>query len=105
MMRRIQQYHTLLLGLQAADPKTRLGILRYAPDDFIKALLEVVLNFLHGNIPHKPATMQNLKRYRRQLRKLNKIRSMKKARKEMMDQKGGFLPFLLAPLLALIGGK
>lgn len=100
-MKRIKQYQPLLLALQTADPDTRVGILRSAPEEFIKTLLEIMLNFLHGNIPHNATTRQKLKRHRLQLHKLSRKRSMKIARRELVKQKGGFLPLLIAPLLAL----
>lgn len=101
-MKRLQKYSALLGAVQAADPKTRISILRSAPDEFIKTLLEVVLNFLAGNIPCKQQHVEKLKRYRKDLRNVSQCRhNLKKARKSL-SQRGGFLPFLL-PLLGVIG--
>ena len=102
-MKRLQKYSTLLAAVKVADPKTRVGILRSAPDEFIKALLEVVLNFLAGNIPHNKSDFVKLQRHKATLRQLaakrrNKISTI---RKEIIaKQQGGFLPLLLAPILA-----
>lgn len=101
-MKRLEKYSALLAAIQAADPNTRIGILRSAPDEFIKTLLEVVLNFLAGNIPHSPGIFHKLKRHKTILRKLEKKRygSVNNMRKGFLQQKGGFLPLLLAPIIA-----
>lgn len=101
-MKRIKKYSALLSAIHAADPKTRIAILRHAPDEFIKTLLEVVLNFLAGNIPHSPSTLQKLKRYKTHLREIEQKRrnNVKTVRQKMIYQKGGFLPLLIAPLIA-----
>lgn len=102
MMIRIIKYSELLAALKAADPHTRVAILRSAPDEFIKTLVEVVLNFLAGNIPHSKQTLQQLKRYKKHLRNIESHRkgSIQQMRRRMIYQKGGFLPLLMAPLLA-----
>ena len=101
-MKRLQKYSALLAAIQASDPRTRVGILRTAPDEFIKTLLEVVINFLAGNIPHTPEIHKKLKRHKNRLRELQKKRyaSPTSMRRSFLAQKGGFLPFLLAPLIA-----
>lgn len=101
-MKRIIKYSALLSALKASDPQTRVGILRSAPDEFIKALVEVVLNTLVGNISHTSQSLQKIKRYKSHLRGIEAQRygSVNTLRKKMTYQKGGFLPLLLAPLLA-----
>lgn len=102
-MKRLQKYATLLAAVKVADPKTRVGILRTAPDEFIKTLLEVVLNFLAGNIPHTTSDFQKLRRHKATLRQLSAKRrnSVSKIRKQIIaKQQGGFLPLLIAPALA-----
>ena len=98
-MKRLQKYSALLMAIRASDPKTRVGILRSAPDEFIKTLLEVVINFLAGNLPtHRPSDFKKLKRHKGVLRRLGNQRNVKTTRKLLTTQKGGFLPLLLAPL-------
>ena len=101
-MKRLQKYSALLAAVQAADPKTRVGILRSAPDEFIKTLLEVVLNLLAGNIPYTKKIYNKLRRHKTQLRNLRSKQkgSVANMRRSFLKQKGGFLPFLLAPLIA-----
>ena len=107
-MNRLKKYSPLLLAIQSADPKTRVGILRSAPDEFIKTLLEIIVNFLAGNVvrpsssssSHKPPLpVRRLTRYKSLLRRLGAQRNVKKTRKVLVQQKGGFLPLLLAPLI------
>ena len=106
-MKRLQKYSALLMAIRASDPKTRVGILRSAPDEFIKTLLEIIVNFLAGNVVRpsssssslKPLHVRRLTRYKSLLRRLGAQRSVKKTRKVLVQQKGGFLPFLIAPLI------
>ena len=103
-MNRLKKYSPLLLAIQSVDPKTRVGILRSAPDEFIKTLLEIIVNFLAGNVvrsttSHKPLHVRRLTRYKSLLRRLCAQRNVKKTRKVLVQQKGGFLPFLIAPLI------
>ena len=105
-MNRLKKYSALLTAIQSVDPKTRVGILRSAPDEFIKTLLEVVVNFLAGNVvnpSHNPSNLNKLRRHKSLLRRLGAQRSMKNTRKLLVKQKGGFLPLLLAPLIAGVG--
>ncbi len=102
-MQRLQKYESLFRVLQQADPKMRTAIIRSAPEPFIQTLIEVVLNFLHGNIHTSPSLVTKLKKHKKKLRQLASYRSKRglgKVRKDLVTQKGGFL-FLL-PLLGTI---
>jgi len=99
-MNRLRKYSALLAAVQAADPKTRVGILRSAPDEFIKTLLEVVINSLAGNVTHTPRELTKLKPYKKVLRGMKTTSSVRNVRQKLVKQKGGFLPFLLAPIIA-----
>jgi hypothetical protein len=101
-MKRLEKYSALLNAVQTADPKTRVGILRSAPDEFIKTLLEVVLNVLAGNVHCQGNQLKRVKRYKSHLREVSHCRhNIKQARKKLI-QRGGFLPLIL-PLLGIIG--
>jgi len=99
-MNRLRKYSALLAAIQSADPRTRIGILRTAPDEFIKTILEVVINSLAGNITHSKRALQKLKPYKNILRSMRQTSSARNIRKKLIKQKGGFLPFLLAPVIA-----
>lgn len=104
-MTRLQKYAPLLLAVQAADPKTRVAIVRTAPPDFIKSVIEIVLNFLRGNIPTTTGTLKRLRHRKSILRKVAMCRGdkgVRYVRKTLISQKGGLLP-LLIPLIAGLG--
>lgn len=95
-MHRLKRYSTLINAIAVVDPKTRIGIIRSAPDEFIKALLEIVINFLHGNIPVQPQAFKKLKRYKKTLRDIESSRqgSIKTVRRKLQQQKGGFISWI-----------
>ena len=104
-MKRLRKYFALIEAVRVSDPKTRVAIIRAAPDDFIKTLIEVILNFLRGNITLHQNKLGKLRKRKLQLRRLADYRGksgIKKARKELI-QRGGILPFLL-PIIAAAGG-
>ena len=106
-MKRVKKYYTLLQAIRVANPKTRVAIVRSAPDDFIKTLIEVVLNFLRGNIQVSKKIKSKLSKRKSYLRRLATYKGksgVRKARKELV-QRGG-LPFLIPLIagLAALGG-
>ena len=82
----------------------RSKIIKRATRDNINALSEVAINTLLGNIPLNPAQKSHLKRHRSKIRVLAHRHTSVKKKKDLLVQKGGFLPFLLTPLLSIIGG-
>lgn len=105
-MKRVRKYSTLLQAIRVADPKTRIAIIRSAPDDFIKTLIEVTLNFLRGNLKVARPTLTKLRQQKNKLRRLAYYRGktgVAKARKELGQQRGGIFP-LLIPLIAGLAG-
>ena len=89
----------LLKYLATTKPKERNSIIKKGSPKLIKLICEVCLNTLNGNIPLSQQQKNRLKRHKNVLRKLAKSRLSTDKRKKMM-QKGGFLPLLVAPLLA-----
>ena len=101
-MKRLEKYRPLLDAIRTSDPKTRVGILRSAPDEFIKTLLEVVVNFLAGNLPpHDSNQYKTLRRHKLFLRQMGDQRSVQKTRRSLIKQKGGILPHLLASITGI----
>lgn len=109
-MNQLEHYKALLLVIKNTDPKTRVAIVRSAPTGFIKALIEIVHNLLKGNIKIQPNLVRRLGSKKRQLRKFATYRTKRDfelARRQLLQQKGGFLPLLalaltpvIAPLIA-----
>lgn len=113
---RISSHKQFLDKLQASSPKDRRAQIVRAKAGEIRAIVEIVLNFLKGNLPVKDP--QVFRKHRHKLRTLiNKCcsQTVKKknsyhikpqqvgvARQLLNQQRGGFLPFLI-PLIAAAG--
>jgi hypothetical protein len=82
----------------------RNDYLKQANDDLVACLVECVANIVRGNVPMTTKQKSSLKCHLRSLRDLSKVRNFKKAKKKLLKQKGGFLPVVLAPILAAAAG-
>ncbi len=100
--KRLKENKYLLYTLRKAQPKLRKAIIQHCDKDFIKTLSEISLNFLKGNIPHSINTNKSLKKYKKKLRCLACSKRSVKSKRNILNQKGGFLPALIGGLLATI---
>jgi hypothetical protein len=82
----------------------RNDYLKNANDDLVACLVECVANIVRGNVPMTTKQKSNLKCHLRSLRDLSKVRNLKKAKKKLLKQKGGFLPAVLTPILVAAAG-
>lgn len=98
----MQREHYSLLKLLAQSKKAKY-IVHELDDDIIDCLSECSLNILEGNIPLSVSQKNKLKKHKNNLRKFRLKKTSKKKKKAIL-QKGGFLPALLAPVLASIAG-
>ena len=64
-------------------------------NEVFRAIQEIVLNSVRGNIPFNNAEKAKLRRYKKILKQILKPRISKKSRKKLVSQCGGFLPLLL----------
>ena len=85
-------------------------MIRHSNKDFVTCLCEIVLNVLRGKIKLKPTELKRLKRCRSSLYNLAKKRTSFKKRKQILEQKGGFLlsvilPSVLSAVATLIARK
>jgi hypothetical protein len=103
---RLHRNFKFLKKLKRADKKQRRKLLETAEKDSILCVCDCANNILKGNINLKPKEKKQLSRHKEVLRTLAKgkgTRNIKKKR-ELLIQKGGFLPMLLAPILSVAGG-
>ena len=84
--------------LRRAKPTLRKIVIENANESLICCLCECAQNILKGNVSLTVGEKRALKRHKEALRRLVKRSSI--AKKKRIIQKGGFLPALLAPLLA-----
>jgi hypothetical protein len=89
--------------LAKSKPKQRKAIINTADKDLIICLCECILNLLSGNIEVDSDTLNKLNSHKRNLRTLADRKTAFKQRKDILEQKGGFLPVLLAPMLGIAG--
>lgn len=86
-----------------SPPKKRKKLLEKANLQLIKSIVECVENVLRGNIRLKNENNVNLTKHKAILRKIfnseNKLRAKKKI---IVQNGGGFLPVLLAPVISIL---
>jgi hypothetical protein len=69
----------------------------------IRCLSEIAYNVLRGNVPLTPHQKGQLGKHKFPLRQLGQKKVSHKKKVRLVQQKGGFLSALLAPLAALVG--
>ena len=103
MSARLKRNWELLKLLQKTTHKKRRQALIYVgKEDLIRALCEIIHNVLLGNVKLQPAEIRRLKRYKSVLRQLADRKVATKTKKELINQEGGFLPFILGPALGVV---
>lgn len=93
--KRLKENKHILYALYKADPKLRKAIIKHSKDNLIKALAEISLNTLKGNIQHTPYIFKKLRTYKKKLRAMACPQQSIKAKRKILVQTGGFLPTLI----------
>lgn len=104
MSARLKRNWDLLKVLRQAPPSQRRAIVVTGTDDLILAICEIVDNILRGNVRLLPKQKRKLKLYKHVLRQIADHKVTKKVKRRKLAQKGGFLPIILGPALALVAG-
>lgn len=99
--KRVRENIDFLRFLASCNPNQRKTAIKYASKEAILALVECCINVLHGTIELPEHNRKRLKKHRVIIRNLSRESPLSKRRK-ILVQKGGFLPFLLAPLLSIV---
>ena len=97
-------YHTLQV-LRIARPILRKAIVLNCGKELVNCISEINLNVLNGNLKLPECNRRKLKNYRAILRKIADKNVSSSAKKQLINQRGGFLfPLLTAalPILANI---
>jgi len=104
MFARIKRNAPLLRALYHATPQKRKDILSHCSPDFLKALCEIALNILKGNIKLSPSQYRSLKKQKKVIRLLaDKKSGLKRKRLALKSQGGGFILPILTALAPIIG--
>ena len=96
-----RNYHALRL-LEGGDAQLRKAVISASSDDLVKSLSELALNTLAGNIELSQWQKRKLAPHRKQVRLLAKKSSSTKTKRNLLKQKGGFIPLLIAPAVSLL---
>ena len=86
--------------IKTKNAKLRKAILEHADPELIQALCECAHNILQGNVQMTPPEKTRLRKYKSKLRLIACKNVSVKQKRRKMQQTGGFLPALLAPLAA-----
>jgi hypothetical protein len=100
--KRVLKQRAYLELLAKGKPKLRKVILQQADRELLESLREICINILRGSISLNPKQRAQLYRHRKLLRDISKTKQQKILRQKLIRQKGGFLPFLLPLVPALI---
>lgn len=92
-----------LQNLATAKSEERKRLIENATVEEMKVLTEIAMNISKGHFPVTHKHFHRLKRHRHIIRKLASTSVPHKAKKVILNQKGGFLPVLVAPVLAALG--
>lgn len=104
MTKRVKAQLTALKKLRKCSAKERKAILTKGGKPLQLCLRECAINVLKGNVQLTKPQFKKLRKYKVKLRDLSKRNTSQKKRLQI-EQKGGFLPSLLAPILgSVLGG-
>jgi predicted nucleotidyltransferase len=86
------------------DKKLRQANLRYVSKDprFYSTLREIAYNAVRGNIKVPKHVVNKLNKYKRVLRGLVKKEKSKLKQRKLVEQSGGFLPYLIPIVSTLL---
>lgn len=85
-------------------PKQRAALIEASDNDLIRTICECVMNVFNCNVKIPSHQLKRFRRYKNTLRQLCAKSVGINRKRQLLKQQGGFLPFLLPPLLSLIGG-
>ena len=97
-----KQAECLQMLIKTKNAKLREAILEHADAELIRALCECAHNILRGNVKMTPREKTRLRKYQTKLRLIARKNVSVKQKRRHLQQTGGFLPALLAPLAASV---
>lgn len=89
--------------LKSLCKRNRRKHIKQASSDNIRSLTEIAHNALRGNITYSAKAKGKLKRFKHHIRKLAEKKHSVARKKATLIQNGGFLPFLIPPVLSIAG--
>lgn len=92
----------LLKTLCYLKKNQRASFLRTADNNLVKCIQECIFNTLKGNVPLRYNEKKRLVNHKSILRRVAVKRGNWKSKRKLLVQRGGFLPYLIAPILGAV---
>jgi len=92
----------LLETLCHLNKNQRAAFLRVADIKFVRSICECVLNTLNGNVTLERRERDRLSKYKTTLRRIAAKRGNWKEKRKLLVQRGGFLPYIIGPILSIL---
>jgi len=92
-----------LKRLKYGSEEERRNLIQNATPDQIRVITEISMNILSGDFELKKRHVRKLVDHKHIIRKLANRRVPHKIKKVLLNQSGGFLPFLVTPVLSALG--
>lgn len=93
---------SLLKTLCYLKKNQRTAFLRTVDNNLIKCIQECVFNTLKGNVPLGSSEKKRLAKHKSILRRIAAKKGGLKVKRKLLVQHGGFLPYLIVPILEVI---
>lgn len=97
-----KQHVQLLRMIQHCPKKVLKDLLSKCGKNGIKAICEVCMNTLKGNVPLTPTQKQTLHQHKNTLRALSRKKTPLYKKRKLLIQKGGFLGVLIPAALSVL---
>lgn len=102
MSKALEKSEPYIRLLARSGPKRRKLLLNQATKEELKSLCEICLNILKGNIPLDDNNFRRLKRNKSTIKTLANKRISLKVKKDIVNQRGGFLGTVASIALPLL---
>ena len=99
----IKKHGSMVMAMMQATPQIRKKLVKDSPSEVIRCVSECSHNVLKGNVHLSSAQKKKLYPSRQHLRRLASKSISVKKKKQILNQKGGFLSLLAPALLPLLG--
>src|SRR5579863_4283421 len=103
MSKCLKRNKNFLKNLLKSNEDERQQLIDHATEDEIRCLSEIAKNIISGKFKIPEEVHKGLLPHRHSIRKLSKKTVSHKLKKVVLKQKGGFLPFLISPVLSALG--
>jgi len=103
MSRQIRQYLPVLKQIARMRDSARRTYLKNCDRRLIDCISECAKNVLKNNVPLKESQYKRLRRQKKNVRALASKRTSLKRKRQIVQQRGGFLSTLLVPAITALG--